>query len=277
MPWPSRSFLLLWCFVAGPSLIVGAQGITTLVDATFKITNQASTATCFVVARQAVGTAKQELILVTAAHVFEKMSGDECRIVLRERADDGTFVRREVPLKIRSAEGPLWVRHPEVDVAALKLDLPEPADLHAGAAIVALDFGQLWDGIDRDGVEFSISDEVWIPCYPAKLEGNSAGFPVLRRGSVASLPSLPDGGDKTFLVDYRAFGGDSGAPVLALRRTGRDLPAQLPQVMGLVIGQHRETTTTTTPSEERTVHFPLGLGIVVRSEFIRQTIDRIPG
>ncbi|HIA28539.1 MAG TPA: serine protease [Planctomycetes bacterium] len=271
MPWSSPLFLLLWCFVTCPALIAEGQGITALVDATFKITNQDSTATCFVVARPVADSAKQELILVTAAHVLEKMSGNECRIVLREKSADGTFDRREVLLAIRSEGEALWVRHPQVDVAALKLELP------VDTKIAALDLGHLWPGAAGEGVELKISDEVWIPCYPAQLEANSAGFPVLRRGSVASSPSLAGAGDRTFLVDYRTFGGDSGAPAMAVVRGGRGLPARRGLVIGLVVGQHRETTTTTTPTEERTVHVPLGLGIVVRSEFIRQTIDRIPG
>ncbi len=266
MSWQLRSFLLLWCVVMGVSSVASAaDNILDVIGATFKIANRTSNATCFVVARPvASDTRGRELILVTAAHVFEKMSGDECRLVLREKRADGTFARTEVPLKIRAEKKPLWVKHPEVDVAALKLALP------VGKKISALDLDQIAAESTIRGGGLRAADEVWILCYPAQLEANGAGFPIIRRGTVASFPLMPINRNKTFLVDYSSFGGDSGGPVVAGNHKQRAL------LVGLVHGQHRETTKTTSPTEERTVHRSLGLGIILHAEFIRQTIDRIP-
>jgi len=269
---PSRSFLLICCIAAGSSVgAYPAEAIPETLAATYKLTNRSSTATCFVVTRpDADDTRRQELILVTAAHVLEKMSGDECRIVLRARGEDGSFVREEVPLKIRSANRSLWIKHPQVDVAALKLTLP------AGRTLDALNLERLAREPAIETGKLHSAKEVWIPCYPAQLEANSAGFPILRRGAVASFPLTPIRRFRTYLVDYRTFGGDSGAPVMM---RDRETPAKVtdrPLVVGLVIGQHRETTRSVTPVEERTVHRPLELAIVVHAEFIRQTIDRVP-
>jgi hypothetical protein len=267
-----RSFLLLWCFVTGASSSANAaDAVLDVMTATFKITNKSSTATCFVIARPSAADArKKELVVVTAAHVFEQMSGNDCRIVLREKRADGSFARVEVTLKIRSGKKRLWSKHPQVDVAAIKITLP------SDRRIAPLDLDRLADESAVKSGKLLSAKEVWIPCYPAQLEASSAGFPVLRRGSVASFPLTPTARFKTFLVDYTTFGGDSGAPVTIRDRTTPGSTTERPLIVGLVIGQHRETTKSITPIEERTTHRPMGLAIVVHAEFIRQTIDRLP-
>jgi hypothetical protein len=270
LPWPW--LVCLW-MIAVSSPARGADAITETIRATFKIANKDSTATGFLIARpDRSDPGKQDLILVTAGHAFEKMSGDQCHLVLREPRPDGTWQRKELPLKVRDEDMPLWFRHPEADVAALRVELPPtaaaaalPLDCVAGES--AIESGKLKSG-----------DEVWIPCYPAQLESNDTGFAVLRRGAVASFPLAPVKAYKTFLVDYSTFGGDSGAPVVVRQAAAPDAPQgakDRPLIVGLVVGQHRQTDKVRLPYEERTTHHPLGLAIVVQAEFIRQTIERV--
>jgi hypothetical protein len=230
--------------------------------ATFKITNRTSTATCFVITR------KKELIVVTAAHVFEKMTGEECRIVLRDEQADGSFLRKEVPLKVREGKKVLWVKHPQADVAAMRLMLPVDQKL------LPLDFDQIGDATSIKNGTLRLAREVWIPCYPAQLESSRAGFPVLRRGSVASFPLMRRDRSKTYMVDYSSFAGDSGAPVV-VRHHDADGKTEQALIVGLVIAKHRETTKSVTLVEERIVHRSLGLGVIVHAEVIRQTIGRV--
>src|SRR5262249_55559828 len=119
-----------------------------------------------------------------------------------------------------------------------------------------------------------VGQDAWIPCFPARLESNPAGWPILRRGSIASHPLAPTKAQKTFLLDYSAFGGDSGAPVVVLtdvkRGQGKE---QRPLVVGLVFGMNRQTDKATLPFEERIMHTPLALAVVVHAPFIRETID----
>ena len=263
-----RWFLFLCCFL--PGIVSAEKEADPLMDAlvsTFKITNKDSTATCFIVSRLATsGSNQQELILVTAAHVLEKMSGDECHIVLRKKDADGVYSKVEVPVVIRANEQPLWVKHPDVDVAVMRLNLP------AECSIAALDFEQLLGKEKSKNASLRIADEVCLLTYPAQLEASSAGFPILRRGTVASFPLLPIDNNKTFLVDYHSFGGDSGGPVMIRGNQAEEGPF----IVGLVIGKQRETTKMISEIEERTVHRSLGLGIVVHAAFIRQAIALLP-
>jgi hypothetical protein len=237
--------------------------------ATYKIANRDSTATCFVISHIVDSQdGQQDLLLITAAHVLEKMSGDECRIVVRAKQDDSSFERMEIPLKVRSNNQPLWVRHPRMDVAALKMELP------TGHPIVGLDFEQLSKESDLPEIGFQPSGEVWIPGFPAQLESSQSGFPVLRRGTLASFPLTPIKSNETFILNSDTFGGDSGAPVLMRSRQSNDQAEKL-SIVGLVIGQHRETTKTVSPLEERVFHRPISLAIAVHSDFIRQTVELI--
>jgi hypothetical protein len=94
--------------------------------ATFKITNKDSSGTCFLLEPPPASRWSNGIVIVvTAAHALEQApAGTECLIIMRERHADGSFARREMPLTIRSGGNPLWVKHPDEDVAALELTLP---------------------------------------------------------------------------------------------------------------------------------------------------------
>ena len=266
-----RSFLTMAIVsaVTFNPLVGLADDLARLRAATIKISNQGSTATGFVVSRSTDSQDVAVKILVTSAHVFEKAVGNQCKLVLRKPKQDGSYLRQELPVTIRSDHQPKWVRHPKVDVAALAL-----TDI-GDTEIPAIAYADLIGKAPIDKGIYSSGDSVWAFCFPAQLEANSAGFPILRRGSIASFPIQPIEKHRTFLVDMSSFGGDSGAPVIVQNRSAKDKVQPQFMVMGLVMGQQRETTKSVTPIEERTVHRSLGLAIAVHSEFIRQTVDQI--
>jgi hypothetical protein len=231
------------------------------VRATLRLTSGATSGTGFVIQQPGQGTSPPSYRLVTAAHVYEQMQGTTCQVVFRRAGDGGRFERSEVAVPIRENDQPLWTRHPEVDVAVLPLERPEGVDFHPFA------LSQVATEAFADDGRVRVGQDVCIPVFPAQLESNPAGWPVLRKGSVASHPLAPLEEARTFLVDAASFGGDSGAPVVA-EIAGRAT------VIGLISGMQRQTDKATMPFEERTVHTPLGLGIAVPSAFIHQVLDR---
>jgi len=241
--------------------------LSAVLAATCKLTSKEASGTCFLIEPPpAFGWSNRVVIVVTAAHALEQAPGDECRVVMREKRGDGGFSRKETSLPIRSNDQPLWTKHPDEDVAAIKLTLP------AGVCCQALRLDQLGRAEDFTQGRIRLGSDAWIFCFPAQLEANDAGFPVLRHGSIASLPLIPLSSNRTFLVDFNTFGGDSGAPVM-LGARGAPQPQVL--ILGLVLGMHRQTDKVSMPFEERTVHHPLGLSIVAHAEIIRQTVERI--
>jgi hypothetical protein len=268
------ALLLLLACITFPSAHAAEpkKPIPEMMELTYKLANPESTGTCFLISRPTAVEGQTETILVTAAHVFEKMSGHEAVLVLHEKRSDGAWVRKETSIKIREKDAPLWVKHPEADVAAMKLHLP------ADASFSALPADRIAGEADFQSGKLRTGDEVWIFCYPAKLEANAAGFAVLRRGTVASYPLVPVASYKDYLVDTTSFGGGSGAPVMvALRENiAQKKSAKRPWIVGLVSGMQRETEKAALDLADLTFHHPLGLSIVVPGEFIRQTLDRVP-
>ena len=238
-----------------------ADPIDDLLSATFRIADRDHSGTCFLISEKVTDPAKpRRVILATAAHVMREMSGSRCEVILRSESGDRSYSRTPFSITIRDGDIPNWTRHPAVDVATMLIDLPD------GVAVKPLSFDQLADEsrlIDRT---IRAGSEAWIPCYPAKLEANEAGWPILRRGSIASHPLTPVNSNKTILIDIRAFGGESGAPVAMIVN-------DRPMVFAVVSGMHRQTDRSTIPFEERTMHTPLGVSIVVQTTFLRETID----
>lgn len=227
--------------------------------ATVRLTDGQNGGTGFIVASdKKEGT--NQLLLVTAAHVLKKMSSPTCTLVLRACSEKGEFVRKEMPLTLRDGEKPRWVNHPEMDVAVMAVTLSKDIALQPfGAEQIAT------SAFAEDG-RLHVGQDVFIPCFPAKTEANAAGWPILRKGMVATYPLHPLNKAKTFFVDYSHFGGDSGSPVVGWID-------KKPIVVGLVISMQRQEDRVTTPFEEKTVYMPLGLAVAVQAPFIRETID----
>jgi len=230
-------------------------------QATVRLHGGGHSGTGFLVAIPAEAATAAHLLLVSAAHTFADIKGPEATAVCREADGKGGFRRREVMIPIAEGDRPLWVRHPEADVAVLSCTLP------AGVDRTAFPLGRLATAADFDGGRVRVGEPVRVACYPAQTEANAAGWPVLRTGAIASHPLSPAAALERFFTDYAHFGGDSGAAVV-LDDGGSGL------VIGVVVAMQRQTDRITSPYEEKTIHTPLGLAITVPSTLVRETIER---
>jgi len=204
------------------------------------------------------------LLLVSAAHTFAGIDGPTCTIVGRLPAAGGGFERREVVVPVRAEKKPLWRRHPSLDVAVMPVSLPEEI------AAAAFPLSRLATEADFDSGKVRVGQRVRVACFPAQVEANAAGWPVLRTGSIASHPLLPAAKLERFFVDYSNFGGDSGAAVVA----EPIIEAGSPLVVGVVVAMQRQTDRTTSPFEETVRHTPLGLAISVPSPRLLELIEK---
>lgn len=236
------------------------DAVEQVMAATFRIAGGNASGTALAVSVPRKESEKPLVVLVTAAHVLDQMKDNEAKLILRSSAADKSIARKETPVSLRDGDKPRWKRHAELDLAAMPIELPE------NSAIKPLPLEQIADAAAIEAGKVRVSHEVWIPCFPAKLEANAAGWPALRRGTIASHPLAPVKDNRTMLVDYSAFGGDSGAPAVVVTDKG-------PLVIGVVQGMHRQTDKAVMPLEERTVHTPLGLGIVMQAAYVRETIE----
>jgi hypothetical protein len=203
-------------------------------------------------------------ILITANHVLDKMPKDMARIGYRIANPDGTWSYSPEPLRIRDAQGrALWTHHPSRDVAAISITAP-PA--FAKAAIPE-DYLAADDTFSK--YQVGAGDEMMALGFPRGLAANSAGFPILRAGKVASYPIAPAKIFPTFLLDFAVFPGNSGGPVFMsgpARRASED-PTQPRQDVEFIAGL---LTQQVELNSER-----LDIGIVTNAKYIRETIDLI--
>ena len=234
-----------------------ADFATEMMDATFKFFHEDSTSTCFLVKREAPDNA---VYLVTTAHTVERTKGETAILVLREAKPDGSYARHDYTITIRSGEKPLWVRHEKQDVAVLRLadPLPVPVTLLPEAALA--------DEARLKASAVHICSPLFVLTYPQRFEANGAGFPVARQGIFASPPQLPVPTHPTFLADFTTFAGDSGGPVFA------DAGGGHPLVFGIVLAQNHHEDKMKSEYEDRVIRHPLGIGTVLHSQYVRETL-----
>lgn len=209
---------------------------------------------------------KPRTILITAAHVFEKMPSMSAKIGYRIQGAEGVWRYDPETLKIRDGDHPLWVKHPTRDVAAMVVEAPE----EFVKAAIPINYLAQDDTFNK--FNLGPGDEMMALGFPRGLAANPAGFPILRSGRVASYPLAPATNFPTFLMDFSVFPGNSGGPVFmaegARRRPGASESQEVQFVAGLLTQQVEL-------SGER-----LEIGIVTHAKFIRETLailDKVPG
>src|SRR5206468_3337989 len=196
-------------------------------------------------------------ILVTASHVFDKMPGPTAHVGYRTANSDGSWTYSPLNLKIRDSQGhALWTHHPNRDVAAISITAPAA---FAQAAIPE-DYLAADDTFAR--YQVGAGDEMMALGFPRGLAANSAGFPILRAGKVASYPIAPAKIFPTFLLDFAVFPGNSGGPVFMSGPTRRasSEPGQPRQDVEFIAGP---LTQQVELNSER-----LDIGIVTNAKYI---------
>jgi len=245
--------------------LAGIEINTTLMHYTYRIEgptgkpNEVRYGTVFVMGiPDANQSGKGQYVLITAAHVLEKISGETATIYLREKMSDGKFKKVAYVLQIRKSKESLWVCLPDVDVAVMKIDLPVFVTKQA-KEIPILSTDLLADDKMMERYEIHPGDELLCLGYP--LRADVSGFSILRSGKIASYPLLPAKDTKTFLFDFEVFAGNSGGPVYFVdkgRRYGgtTHLGETIQFVAGIVTRQHEK----------------LRLAVVVPAHFIKETL-----
>jgi S1-C subfamily serine protease len=194
-------------------------------------------------------------VLVTAAHVFELMPGDEARIGWRVESASGVWRYAPQTVRIRDHGRPLWTQHPDQDVAVMVIKAP---DAFARAAIPLT-----WLADRKTFLDYDIGpgDEMMTLGYPHGLSSNTAGFPILRSGRVASYPLNPISAYPTFLIDLHVLPGNSGGPVF-MAEYGERKPDSEQEVTPFISGVLSKQV-------------DLEIGVVTHAVFIRETIDML--
>jgi hypothetical protein len=207
-----------------------------------------------------------QIIMVSAAHVFESIGGDTATLQLRRKNIDGTYVTFGHQIAIRKEGHPLYVRHPTADVAVMYGDLPDEVPMSG----LPPDF--LVTDKSLEELEVHPGDEAFILGFPAAVS-TPGGFPVLRVGHIASYPLTPMGTVKQWAFDAHILSGNSGGPVY-FTYVNRVFKGQLhfgvgQGLLGLVIQEGHSML-------PEFANRDLEYAVIVPAKFIRETIDMLP-
>jgi S1-C subfamily serine protease len=255
---------------------------TAMMESTFMIEGHVAQGTTigtvFIVGRPLPGVPPRgRYVLITAAHVLEEMQGDTAVLHLRRKTDDktNTWIDAPIVVPIRTNNQPLWMRHPEADVAVMYIAVPSEDVIPLLPTTLLADDTMLTD------YEVKPGDELRCLGYPLRVSSNAAGFPVLRSGRIASYPLLPTDKTKTFLLDLRVFKGNSGGPVFFVERN-RVVLGTLGQykgyhfLMGLISQEVLYPEQVIGPYSQELRQTQLGLAVVVHASLIKRTLEMLP-
>jgi len=226
------------------------------------------TGTIFVMAVQNKDDAEHGVaVLITAAHVLDDIGDSIATLVVRRKNSDDTYAAYETKIPIRDNDRNLYVKHPSSDVAAMYVELPTDVN------ITGLPLSFLADDKKIEELDLHPGDEVFCLGFPLATS-TFGGFPILRKGYLASYPLTPTKLIGKIGIDLPIFGGNSGGPIY-FYYTNRVVHGsmQLGTWQRGVLGLVTQSTNSPFPEykDER-----LGFGIMVPAVFIRETIDLLP-
>lgn len=215
-------------------------------------------------------------IMVTAAHVLDDIKSDNAVLYLRKPVN-ANFEKLPCSIQIKADGKPLWYKHPDVDIAVMIANLKkEYLDCVQFFPVKYVADDKTWE--ERF---IHPGDEIFCLGYPLGLESSAAGFPLLRSGRIASFPLLPTKAIKTFQLDLRVFGGNSGGPVYFQfygRRRYTDFKS--PEVdcfglLGVMIQDVSYVQSVEGYFESTSRRDPLGIAVVVHASFVKEAIETL--
>ena len=257
-----------------PAMAADSTDISSiLMRSTFRIQDEKSFGTVFIMGEPILGQpGRGSYVLITAAHVLNDMKGDGAILFLRKQVGT-SYIKIPYPIKIRNKGNPLWVQHPQVDVAAMRIALPQDIDIHIFSTDLLATDKMLED------LEIHPGDELLVLGYPYGAEANEAGFPVLRSGRVASFPLIPTAETKTFLFDFPVFNGNSGGPVFMHHENrvykGGTHIGVVRMILGVVSQEHGLEERVQSLSETVVRKHKLGLAVVVHARFVKEILGML--
>ena len=192
---------------------------------TYAIATSKGMATCVVINRKDSSAPHGVVpVIITSAHVLSVAPHGPFYLVIRNPRIGSSPQVGILEFQAPDSRDRPFVRHPRHYVAALELRIPpEFAD-----DIFLTSFIDE-KSIARRGDEPHAGDEISVLGFPRVFPGTAGAFPVLRAAKVASYSAGPPSDREKFLINTHVYGGDSGGPVFAGRRSGR------PRLIGMVV------------------------------------------
>lgn len=254
-----------------------------------------SIGTGFLVARE-VAENEARVFLVTNKHVIDdnpatRQYVTEIQVTVSHRDDAGNLTSSDWTLKDLAQR-----EHPDADLDVMAFDITgffiaHFQDHKRCARFITYDLFAT-DGL-RAAQRITEGDDILAIGFPLGLRQAHGALPLMRTGMIATDPGgelidivdTPDGATRertrrAFLIDGAVVPGSSGSPVFLKPITGRAvgnayiMGAPPPVFLGLVTqGAHVPIDIATIDKGAHKLDWWAGLGVVVRAEAVRETVE----
>ena len=180
-------------------------------------------------------------------------------VQVNRKKDDGTPDYGNVQAFSYEGFSKICIEHPDQNVDLACVDVS--GFTHAGAYVSCLDDSFLTP-IDYEKV--ALGSDVLFVGFPNGLYDMKNNLPLVRRGSLASLPNLDFDGRGELVIDAQVFPGSSGSPVFI------DWDETY-KLLGVISRTFKRSAAT--EASEKEIFPTLGLGVVVKQRHVRELID----
>lgn len=203
------------------------------------------------------------ILLISNKHVFADPRGI-LRIHFNKITDEGEPDYGNIHEFVGSDFSQLYYPHPnsDVDLACVNVSAISHEDVF---------FRNLHRKFldEFDSSRLKVGSDVLFVGYPEDRYDVSNNLPIIRKGSVASLPALDFNGKPQIIIDAQVFPGSSGSPVFTNIGGNMVLLGVVSETM--IKHSQLETISTTLPIVG--VQQILGLGIVIKQRVVLELIE----
>ena len=197
---------------------------------------------------------RSKLLLISNKHVLEEGLG-KLTLTLNRKKDDGTPDFGVLVTFTFDGFTELCINHPDEGIDLACVDVSRIT--HGDACIRHLGEEFL---TPIDYTKVALGSDVLFVGYPDDYYDTVNNLPLLRRGTVASMPDIEFRGRGELVIDAQVFLGSSGSPVFV------DWDSKY-RLLGVLSAMPREART------PRGSPALLGLGIVIKQRHVRELID----
>lgn len=210
------------------------------------------------------GTRREIILLISNKHVFNDPKGRLIVSLNRSKEDNTPDFGNTITFNQVGFED-IYFAHPEPDVDLGCVVVTNITYL--AAFYLAVDDDGLIKPIDYNKVALG-SDVIFVG-YPENRYDVVNNLPLIRRGSIASMPNVDFNGKGQIVIDAQIFPGSSGSPVFV----DWDGKYSLLGVVSQTMIRHSQLQTLPANVPKVGVEQMLGLGIVIKQLHVRGLID----
>ena len=204
------------------------------------------------------GVTRSKLLLISNKHVFRDGNGVMTIRLNRKKSDGTPDYGRAIKFSYPEfSEG--YFAHPDDNVDLACVDISQFTHTDAYIANITDKF---LAPIDYEKV--ALGSDVLFVGFPDDRYDIVNNLPLVRKGTLASMPDIDFNGKGELVIDAQVFPGSSGSPVFVLWDGRHRLLGVISKTM------LRNAANTASP---QTVDQILGLGIVIKQRHIRELID----